>query len=280
MNFGPENFIAAGSIAALTPTVAHLFATPAPNLVAEPPLESIVDLQQRVLGGDAVQRCLIFCPDALGCHIWQSCADPIAAIVEFASNGVPVSSVVPPKTPVCFASMFTGGQPADHGIRKYERPVLECETLFDALLGAGKKIAVIAVADSSVDLIFRNREIDYYSERYDSEVVDRAVAVMEEDRHDLVVVYQQEYDDLLHETEPFSDRCLRAVHNHVASFATVAGTATRVWNDYHTATIFAPDHGAHVDEQSGHGDHGLDIPADMNLFHWYGVRARGDAAAK
>ena len=269
-----KGFKAEGSIASLTPTVARLFATTAPALAAEAPLESVVGLQQRVLGTEPIERCLIFCPDALGSHIWQSCGNQITAITDYANLCVPVSSVLPPKTPVCFASMFTGGQPADHGIQKYERPVLACETLFDVLLQANKKIAIIAVADSSVDLIFRDREIDYFSERYDGEVMDRAVATINENRHDLVVVYQQEYDDFLHKTEPFSDRCLRAVDNHVTSFVTVARAAMEAWRRHNNAIIFAPDHGAHVDAQSGHGDHGLDIPEDMNLLHWYGIYAR------
>lgn len=266
-----KDFQAAGSIASLTLTVAHLFAVTAPRLSAEQPLESVVQLRERVLDQEPIDRCLIFCPDALGCHIWHTCPNHITHIAGFANVCVPVSSVVPPKTPVCFASMFTGAQPAAHGIRKYKRPVLKCETLFDALIRANKKIAIIAVADSSVDLIFRDRRMDYFSERYDQEVMDRALVTISENRHGLVVVYQQEHHDLLHETEPFSHRCVQAVNNHVASFREIANAACGSWNGHKSATIFAPDHGAHVDTTSGHDDHGLDTPEDMNLFHWYGV---------
>ena len=154
---------------------------------------------------------------------------------------------------------------------KYERPVLACETLFDVLLSANKRVAIVAVGDSSVDLIFRDRDINCFSEPYDQEVEDRAIAVLNENRHDLVVVYQQEYDDVLHETEPFSDRCIRAVNNHVQSFATIARAALAAWGEQKRAIVFAPDHGAHVDPQTGHGDHGEDIAEDMQLFHWYGI---------
>lgn len=116
-----EHFKAVASIASLTPTVAHLFAVARPGLAAESRLELVVELHQRVLGEEAIERCLIFCPDALGLHIWRVFRDHITAIAEYANVPVPVSSVVPPKTPVCFASIFTGGQPADHGIRKYEQ---------------------------------------------------------------------------------------------------------------------------------------------------------------
>ena len=31
--------------------------------------------------------------------------------------------------------------------------------------------------------------------------------------------------------------------------------------------VFAPDHGAHVDPE-GRGDHGVDIPEDLEVFHY------------
>jgi hypothetical protein len=272
-------FKADGTVASLTPTVTHLFATLAPRLASEPPLEAVSQLKSQNLGIDPIERCLIFCPDALGAHVWHLCDHHIQTIAEHANLRIPLASVNPPKTPVCFASMFTGAQPQDHGIRKYERPVLSCETLFDVLLSVHKKVAIVAVADSSVDLIFRNRRIDYFSEPYDREVTDRAVTVIRDNHHDLVIVYQQEYDDLLHATDPFSDACIQAVSNHIASFTTVAKTASEAWRGHNYAIIFAPDHGAHLDPGSGHGDHGEDIPEDMQLFHWYGVHAkRADAA--
>ena len=85
--------------------------------------------------------------------------------------------------------------------------------------------------------------------------------------------YQQEYDDLLHETEPFSDPCIRAVNNHVSSFSEIVKTASEAWCEHNYAIVFAPDHGAHVDPKTGNGNHGEDIPEDMDLFHWYGLKA-------
>jgi hypothetical protein len=104
-------------------------------------------------------------------------------------------------------------------------------------------------------------------------VLARAVAIINENRHNLIVVYQQEYDDTLHGNDPFSDLCLQAVTNHVRHFSKIAGTALNVWRGYNNAIIFAPDHGAHIDSVSGHGDHGVDIPEDMQSFHWYGIKS-------
>jgi predicted AlkP superfamily phosphohydrolase/phosphomutase len=68
-------------------------------------------------------------------------------VVSFAPIEISLQSVTPPKTPVCFASLFTGAAPDQHGIRKYEKPVLKCDTLFDALIRAGKRGAIVAVRD-------------------------------------------------------------------------------------------------------------------------------------
>lgn len=267
------NFYAEGSISSLTPTVAHLFATAMPALANEGPIESVLEMHKRLVGGKPIERCLVYCPDALGVHIWRSCVNHLDNIAELANLRIPLLSVMPPKTPVCFASMFTGGQPADHGILKYERPVLRCETLFDVLLKDNQSIAIVAVRNSSIDLIFRERKIEYFSEKYDEEVIERTVAIINENRHNLIVVYQQEYDDMLHKYDPFADLSIQAVTNHVGNFIKIARTALNVWSRYNNAIIFAPDHGAHIDSASGHGDHGVDIPEDMQLFHWYGINS-------
>jgi len=271
-------FKAEGSIAALTPTVARLFATAMPLLASEAPIRSVLELHERVTGGKPIERCLVFCPDALGLPIWRSCTDHVDTITGRAGLRVPLLSVMPPKTPVCFASMFTGAQPIHHGITKYERPVLKCETLFDVLLREGWNVAIVAVHDSSIDLIFRQRSLEYFSERYDEEVLERTIRLVQDNRHHLIVVYQQEYDDMLHKTDPFSASCLQAVANHVRSFEAIAEAVQSAWSGHNHAIVFAPDHGAHVDSATGHGNHGLDIPEDMQLFHWYGVHsARAEA---
>jgi len=259
------------TIASLTPTVCALFGIEAPALAGEPAAEAVLHYAQERLGGEPIERCLVYCPDALGEQIWSKCAEHPATIAEDAPCPVWLSSVVPPVTPVCFASVFTGAQPERHGIRHYERPVLRCDTLFDALIRRGKRVALVAVRNCSVDLIFRDRAIDYFSEPSDQEVTDRALAAIAENAHHLVVTYHQEYDDLLHKTQPFSAECLQAAAKHVASFRRLAEAARKAWAGSNHAIVFAPDHGAHIDPTTGHGDHGLDIAEDMSLRHWYGV---------
>jgi len=75
----------------------------------------------------------------------------------------------------------------------------------------------------------------FFSEGDDKAVTERTLEVIRDDHYDVIVVNQQDYDDSLH------------------------------------VLVFAPDHGAHIDPSSGKGDHGLDIPEDMELFHCYGI---------
>ncbi len=83
--------------------------------------------------------------------------------------------------------------------------------------------------------------------------------------------YQQEYDDLLHRTTPFSPECLQALGKHLHSFEMIAEAVSLQWQYNPHALVFASDHGAHTDPASGRGDHGLNIPEDMDLYHCYGL---------
>ncbi len=261
------------SIASLTPTVASLFGVAPPTLSDEPILASIAYTHRGTLQNAAIDRCLVYCPDALGDHLWNRFPEALARVCAHYPQRIQVRSVVPSMTPVCFTSIFTGTSPGRHPIRKPERPILTCDTLFDAQIRAGKRIAIVAVENSSIALMYRNRPIDYFPTPYDQEATEQALELFEQNRHDLVVVYHQEYDDQLHRTAPFSDECLRAFQNHVTSAELLAGAAHHAWSLHPHALIVAPDHGGHYDEMQKCGSHGLDIAEDMEVSHFYGLHA-------
>jgi len=175
----------------------------------------------------------------------------------------------PPKTPVCFAEMFTGAGPSVHGISRYEKPVLACDTLFDAVIRGGGRAAIAAVEDSSIDRIFRGRDVDYHPGPDDAAVLDSALELIVRDGHDLVVVYQPAYDDLLHRSDPFGPEALTALEGHVRAFELLSDAVMEYWAGHPRVSVFAPDHGAHLDAGSGRGDHGLDIPEDMEVEHFW-----------
>jgi hypothetical protein len=262
---------AVGTIRSLTPTLCALYSIEPPELSSEQPVDAVLgDVRSRLL--TPVSRALVYCPDAIGDHIWERFPEQEAMIASRWQR-VRLSSIIPPKTPVCFASVFTGGTPEQHGIRRPQRPQLTCDTLFDAMVRAGKRVAIVAVKGSSIDLLFRGRRITYFSEPYDAEATSRAIELIEDDKHDLIVLYHQEYDDALHRTQPFSVECVTALRNHLSTIEQLSAAVARAWRKHNHATIIAPDHGAHVDSETGCGDHGLDIPEDMAVSHWYRIEA-------
>lgn len=225
----------------------------------------------RSLGIERCDRVLLYAPDAIGLHLCQAFPEIIDPVAKQASIVVRMKSVVPPVTPVCFSTMFTGQPPSVHGIRTYEKPVLRCETLFDRLIAAGKKVAIVAVQDSSIDRLFRDRSLDYFSERYDPEVTETTLQLVMANRHDFVLAYHQEYDDTLHRTTPRSQEAIEAMQRHVASFVRLAHAVAQSWGSRHRMLGFVPDHGGHIDPQTGRGTHGIDTPEDMDVQHFYGV---------
>jgi len=120
-------------------------------------------------------------------------------------------------------------------------------------------------------MIFRNRYITYFAEKDDKAVVERTVDVIEGNEYDVIVAYQADYDDNLHKTEPYSPICIQALERHIQDFIIMAEAANLHWKDINHVIAFTPDHGAHIDPSTGKGDHGLDIPEDMDIFHCYGV---------
>ena len=262
------------SIQAVTPTLCKLLGISFPTLCTVSPLENICQKAQELFHGDHAQKCLIFAPDALGSHLYHAVPSLFETVRHIAPLAVHLRSVMPSKTPVCFASMFTGASPAQHGIRKYEKPILTCDTLFDALLRADKRVAIVAVKDCSIDRIFRGRDLDYFSEPYDPDVTVRTLSLLKENHHDVILVYHQEYDDTMHATTPFAPEAIQAARNHLEGFIELSEAFDSYWQSYHRIISFTPDHGAHVNQTTGKGDHGEDIPEDMELTHFYGIRRR------
>lgn len=214
-----------------------------------------------------VERCLVYAPDAIGSHLLRAYPTAEERLMKGATATFCLRSVMPTVTPVCFASIFTGAEPDVHGITTYAKPVLTCDTLFDALLRAGKRVAIIAVAGSSIAIIFGGRGLDYFIESYDPQVTDRALELIERGEHDFILVYHQEYDDALHRTTPESPQAIAAFGRHVESHRGLLEAVDEHWAGLRKAVYLAPDHGAHLDPATGKGTHGSDLPEDLYITH-------------
>ena len=253
-------------IRSVTPTLCLLMDIDPPKVCSAPPLEL-------VLAPARVDRVLIYAADAIGRVFLGNQPNLKKRLVAASDVQVDLRAMFPPKTPVCYASMFTGAMPEVHGIRKYERPVLTCDTLFDAMARAGKRVAIVAVKDCSMDIIFRNRQIDYFTEEDDAAVLERTLSLLSDDRHDFMVSYNQEYDDTLHRTRQDGPEALAAAGRHVQTFTLLWQATEEHWAGQNRALLFTPDHGAHYDAMKGKGDHGEDIPEDMDVLHFWRLRA-------
>ena len=243
-----------------------------PSLCDVQPLDEILKSSRKTFNGGTVERCLVFAPDAIGNHLFEGYPSFLTSVAKVASQEVFLSSVMPTVTPTCFASIFTGAEPAQHGVRKYEKPALKCDTLFDSLIRAGKSVAIVAVKDSSIDSIFRGRAIDYFAEEYDAGVRKQVISLLRADKHDFIVAYHQEYDDKMHATTPFDPAAIRAAEKNIASFVEIGEAFDEHWSEYNRAIVFAPDHGAHIDPATGKGSHGTESSNDMEMRHFYGLR--------
>lgn len=222
------------------------------------------------LGERTVDRVVLYNPDAVALWLYQKYTAMFTDAALCSDLALPMRSVMPSVTPVCFASMYTGTQPEVHGIRKYEKPVLTADTLFDAFLRAGKKVAIVSTAGDSISKIFLERNMDYFI--YDSvaQVNEKAFSLIEEDTYDLLVIYNGNYDGTMHKCGTESPEALQALQENVAVYAALVDKIRTAWTAHSTLYGFCPDHGCHeIDAECG--SHGLDMPEDMNVIHFYGI---------
>jgi hypothetical protein len=266
-----QQSIPLSKILSVTPTLCTLLGIEPPRTSDEIPLQTAIE-NARIAGVNNVEKVLVFAPDALGRRLRQMHHKSFQQVLLHAPLEISLSAVMPTLTPVNYASMFTGASPQVHGIQAYEKPALSCDTFFDALARAGRKAAIVAVKDSSIDQIFRNRRIGYFSENYDADVTARAISLLEIDEHDFILAYQQEYDDVLHESTPYSESAIRAMKNHIDAFSEIARAFDRCWLQHNRAILFAPDHGAHLDPVTGKGSHGTNREEDILIQHFWGIR--------
>lgn len=135
------------NITSITPTICSLMDVPLPDISTKSVIDDILLLSKKKLR-TIITKCLLYAPDAIGYFLTIKYKDQFQKMNTIAPYNIRLCSVFPPKTPVCFASMFTGALPNIHGIKEYTKPVLKCETIFDAFVKAGKKVAIVAVKDS------------------------------------------------------------------------------------------------------------------------------------
>lgn len=256
-----------------------------PPKKAEAPVDWVCDTLSQ-LCKDGFDRVLIHNADAVGMWLSQDYPDAFEPILKHTHLTVPFCSVLPSVTPVCFGTMYTGAAPAVHGIQEYAKPVITIDTFFDAVLRAGKKVALIAPPTCSLANIFLGRDIHFYHFKTEDEIVEKAQQLIAEDKYDVICVYTYAFDTLNHRNGPTHPETLNALYRQGQFFDTLVSSVKRLWTGHNTLVSFSPDHGVHEVVPYGselnsrgkpvRGHHGSDRTQDMNILHYMGVVRRSD----
>ena len=246
---------------------------PAQAAEANPALCTYLDAQN---AAGKCDRIFMYNPDAVAHWISDKYPDFIAEVKKLAPQALPLKAVMPSVTPVCFGTMYTGAQPEVHGIRSYTKPVITIDTIFDAMLRAGKKCAIVCTDGDSLSRIYNERDMDYFYYPTLDEVNAKAAELILEDKHDLIVVYHGNYDSVMHKHGPESLEALAELRANAEAFAAFSAMIDAHWGGHNTLVGFAMDHGCHeIDDDLG--SHGLDMPEDLNILHFYKAKIGADA---
>ena len=205
-----------------------------------------------------------------GTTLYQQNFELFEKVLRHAPVCLPFKTVFPSVTPVCFGTMYTGALPEVHGIQFYTKPVIKIDSVYDAFIGAGKKAAIVAVRESSMSKIFLERDMDYFIEEDDEKVKETAIRLIKENKYNLLSVYTQEYDDVMHARGVLSPEAINALKNQIRIFDELANAIKETERDGKTLITFSTDHGVH-NEPNGRGSHGTDEPYDLNIAHFFGV---------
>ncbi len=265
----PEMTKNTNSLDTICASLAYAMGIEPPKYAAEKNWE-LSNYIDKVFDNKKADRIVMYNPDAIAEWIYKKYPQLFKEVAERTDIEIPLATVMPSVTPVCFATMYTGAQPEVHGIQKYEKPVLIIDTLFDALIHAGKKVAIITYKKCSISRIFLERNVDYYhfEEGDISEVNAKAAEIILQDKHDFIVIYNGNYDSIMHKSGPKSIESLAELRTNCHVFSWISELIKANWKHHNTLVGFAMDHGCH-EIDGGCGSHGLDMVEDINIVHLY-----------
>ncbi len=229
-----------------------------------------IDVITKLTDGKGVDRVVMYNPDAVALWLFEKYTDLFTPVMLGSDIALPLQTVMPSVTPVCFATMYTGAEPEVHGIQSYTKPVVKTDSVFDALIRAGKKPCIVSTGNDSMSKIFLEREMDYFIVDTPDEANEKAVELIKEDKYDLIAVYNGNYDGTMHRYAPEGEESIEALKHNINAYAMLRKAVEENWQSHKTLIAFAPDHGCH-EIDGGCGSHGLYMPEDMNIIHFYGI---------
>lgn len=230
--------------------------------------ETLCEYVDKAFDGKKADRLFMYNPDAVAQWIYEKYPFLTKEATAICELNLPMCTVMPSVTPVCFATMYTGIQPSVHGIQKYEKPVLRIDTIFDAFIKAGKRCVIVADKECSIGKIFLERNMDYFLFDNPDQINAKVSQLIKEDKYDLYVVYNGNYDSVMHKYGPESVEALGELRCNSRTFAMFNELIRTYWTNHNTLVGFAMDHGCH-EIDGGCGSHGLDMDEDLNIVHLY-----------
>lgn len=230
----------------------------------------LCDYIDEKLNGKKADRIFMYNPDAVAQWIFEKYPHFVNEVKNSTELQLPLRSVMPSVTPVCFGTMYTGAQPEVHGIQAYTKPVITIDTIFDALLRNGKKVAILCTAGDSLSKIYLERAVDYYFYDTIEKLNAKAAELIIRDEHDFIVLYNGNYDYVMHRFGPESPEALAELRYNSRTFSMIDDLLKTHWKKHNTLLGFAMDHGCHEIDGSC-GSHGLDMDEDLHILHSYKV---------
>lgn len=234
------------------------------------PNETLTDYVDRCLAGRKADRVFIYNSDAIGQWLVEKYPSLSAEARSRMELELPMLTVNPPKTPIAFGTMYTGAAPAVHGIVQYEKKLITIDTLFDALVRAGKKVALLTRDRYSMAIIFAQRPIDYYFCDTWPDVNAKAAELIIKDEYDFILTYNANYDDVMHKKGVESIEALSEVRYNFQTFCMFDSLIQTHWRHHNVLIGTGMDHGCHQGE-NGKGTHCDDTPEDRNIVHYYKI---------
>jgi len=235
---------------------------------AAPACEKLTAYVDAAFGGKKADRIFMYNPDAIAEWVYEKYPQLMKEAIARTSLAVEFCAVMPSVTPVCFGTMYTGAQPEVHGIQSYTKPVIAIDTLFDALIRAGKKPVIVCTEGDSLSKIYLEREMDYFFYPTVEEVNAKAAELIMQDAYDFICVYNGNYDSLMHKFAPEGVEALSELRCNSEAYAMFDALIRTHWTGHNTLVGFAMDHGCH-EIDGGSGSHGLAMEEDLNIVHLY-----------
>lgn len=226
---------------------------PVAGIILDPPRASVRDVAALVRNDLAAgTKVLVVCLDGFGWDQYvarrRSGDTPHLAGLSVAK----AATVFPTITPVTFAAMVSGEDPATTGVHDRSSHTLSCPTVFGWAEDHGKRTSLIEGDLGALDLtantvLNTDADGDGFT---DDEVFMAAKSRLVEGQPDLMLVHFHGIDDAAHADGPFS----AATAGRVRSQDAMVGRLMKLWKG---RVVVVADHGLHaVDDTSGDGSRG------------------------